>query len=103
MRNIKIAKAIKIRKLENPIIKNWFGKIVTVDEDGRELPVMCGCGGSEYLCKPCAYMLIHRGIAHNEYEVIDENKISDFNPPNPLIKLNNKKKKKLPPYINIIK
>lgn len=32
---------------------NAFGEIVSVEDDGRELPVICGHGGSMWLCRAC--------------------------------------------------
>ena len=32
---------------------NAYGEIVFVQEDGTELPVICGHGGSMWLCRKC--------------------------------------------------
>ena len=33
--------------------ENAWGEIVAVDENGKEYPVMCGHGGSMWLCRKC--------------------------------------------------
>ena len=33
---------------------NQFGLVVAIEEDGRELPINCGHGGSCWLCLECA-------------------------------------------------
>lgn len=32
---------------------NAYGELVAVSEDGRELPYICGHGGSMWLCRSC--------------------------------------------------
>lgn len=44
--------------LGNP--DNYYGRILLEQEDGERLPVICGHGGSMWLCKECA-LAIQRG------------------------------------------
>ena len=33
--------------------RNAYGEIVSVEQDGSEIPVICGHGGSMWLCRKC--------------------------------------------------
>lgn len=37
---------------------NYYGKLLSTYED-VEYPIMCGCGGSMYLCKLCYERMIN--------------------------------------------
>jgi len=39
---------------------NVYGLILTLQDDNTFLPVMCGCGGSMYMCKKHADELIQK-------------------------------------------
>ena len=43
----------KINSMGTLALKNAYGELVFVEEDGTELLVICGHGGSMWLCREC--------------------------------------------------
>lgn len=37
---------------------NAYGEILSVEDDGREIPVICGHGGSMWLCRQCKIAIL---------------------------------------------
>lgn len=49
---------------------NAYGELVYVQEDGKELPVMCGHGGSMWLCRDCKHRILkEQGDSNKERSV----------------------------------
>jgi len=45
---------------------NCWGLVVSVQENGDILPIMCGHGGSMWLCPKCAEKLLREGWANKQ-------------------------------------
>ena len=42
------------------LLDNWIGRVMCKDDAGKVLPVICGCGGSGYLCQDHAVAILKR-------------------------------------------
>lgn len=49
---------------ENPV--NYYGRLLSLQEDGRYIPVICMHGGSMWLCAGCAQMILQSEAVHKE-------------------------------------
>lgn len=45
---------------------NIYGMLVSRNEQGREIPVICGCGGEKHLCFKCACKIVGWECFENE-------------------------------------
>lgn len=45
------------KKVPNPDV-NAFGTVVSIQKDNTEIPVICLCGGSCWLCPECAIRIV---------------------------------------------
>jgi hypothetical protein len=51
-------------------LENIYGFLVSRNEQGREIPIICGCGGDKWLCFKCACKIVQFEGFENEITTV---------------------------------
>ncbi len=63
-----------INSMGNLALRNAYGEILHRDEKtGKECPVICGHGGSMWLCRACKDTILKKYYFHNPQEIKQTN------------------------------
>ena len=57
-RNSLIVQDLTAKEVEG----NAYGEILSVDKQGKQIPVICGHGGSMWLCRSCANKIMQEEV-----------------------------------------
>lgn len=58
-RDLKPGRTLKCSPIEAlPATTNCFGHVLSEEADGTRIPFNCTCGGSMWLCQPCALEIV---------------------------------------------